>query len=189
MTILHSARLRFEPMCQAHYDGLRILNGDPDVMRFISGRPETPDETRASIARVEQRWQTLGHAWWCLIEPEVSEQRGEQRGELVGAGCIQHLGHDPANALEIGWRLRPDRWGRGYAIEAAERMARFAFDDLQAPLLRAICDPGNAASARVMEKLGMHVCGEETWHGRTVLACEIDRAAWQARGLAAEPDR
>ena len=39
MSILTSARLRFEPMQDAHYEGLRVLNGDPAVMRFISGQP------------------------------------------------------------------------------------------------------------------------------------------------------
>lgn len=173
MTILHSARLRFEPMNQAHYEGLRVLNGDPEVMRYITGQAETPEETRATIARVAGRWQTFGHAWWSLIEQET--------GELVGAGCIQRLGHELANPLEIGWRLRPDRWGRGYAIEAAERMARFAFDELDAPLLCAICDPDNARSAQVMERLGMQLRGEETWQERPVLFYEIGRAAWQAR--------
>lgn len=176
MTVLHSARLRFEPMCDAHYEGLRVLNGDPEVMRYISGKPETPEETRASIARVQARWDTLGYAWWSLIE--------EDSGELVGAGCIQHLGHDPANAHEIGWRLRPDRWGRGYAIEAAGRMARFAFDALDAPLLCAICDPANARSSRVIQKLGMRLRGEEVWHGQNALVYQIDHAAWAARGQA-----
>jgi len=141
-------------------------------MRYISGQPETPEETRASIARVAQRWNTLGHSWWSIFEHDS--------GELVGAGCIQHLGHDPANPHEIGWRLRPDRWGRSYAIEAAERMARFAFEQLEAPLLCAICDPDNLRSVGVMEKLGMHLRGEETWHGRQVLAYEVERATWQA---------
>lgn len=173
--ILHSERLRFEPMSDAHYAGLRVLNGDPEVMRYISGQPETPEQTRAVIARVQARWTAIGYSWWSLIE--------EHTDELVGAGCIQHLGHDPANDHEIGWRLRPDRWGRGYALEAAERMARFAFENLEAPLLCAICDPANARSARVMEKLGMRLRGHERWHDVPALAYQIDRAAWQARAL------
>ena len=181
MTILHSARLRFEPMAPAHYDGLRILNADPQVMRYISGQPETPEETRAAIARVGARWNTLGYSWWSLIERDTVE--------LVGAGCIQHLGHDPANPHEIGWRLRPDRWGRGYALEAAQRMARFAFEELKAPLLCAICDPANAPSRRVMEKLGMRFRGEEVWHARPALAYEIDLAAWQAQATRASAVR
>jgi RimJ/RimL family protein N-acetyltransferase len=173
MTILHTPRLRLEPIDDLHYAGLRVLNADPAVMRYISGQPETPDETRQVIERVKGRWRQHGYSWWSLIEPDS--------GELVGAGCIQHLGHDPANPHEIGWRLRPDRWGRGYALEAAQRMARFAFEDLEAPLLCAICDPANDASARVMQKLGMRYRGEEVWHARPALVYEIDSAAWGAR--------
>ena len=175
MTILHSARLRLEPMTDAHYAGLRVLNGDPEVMRHITGRPETPEDTRAVIARVKARWETIGYSWWSFIEQDT--------GELVGAGCIQHLVQDRANPHEIGWRLRPDRWGRGYAIEAAEQMARFAFEELGAPLLCAICDPANARSVRIMEKLGMGRRGEETWHARLTLVYEIGRAQWQAREI------
>jgi RimJ/RimL family protein N-acetyltransferase len=170
MTILTTERLRLEPMSAAHYEGLRALNSDPAVMRYITGAAETPEETRAVIARVQGRWQQFGYAWWSFIERES--------GELVGAGCIQHLGHDPANPHEIGWRLRRDQWGKGYAIEAARRMARFAFEDLDAPLLCAICDPDNAASERVMHKLGMRYTGLETWHQREVAVYRIDRAAW-----------
>ncbi len=180
MTVLHTARLRLEPMCPAHYEGLRVLNADPAVQRYISGRPETPDETLAMIERVQGRWQQLGHSWWSFIETET--------GELVGAGCIQHLGHDPANEHEIGWRLRPDRWGRGYASEAARRMAAFAFDELQAPSLAAICHPDNRDSARVMERLGMRYRGHETWHAQTVAVYDIGapvfaaaREAWAIR--------
>lgn len=103
MIVLGTARLRLEPICPAHYEGLRVLNADPAVQRYIAGRPETPAETAAMIERVQGRWKQFGYSWWSFIELET--------GELVGAGCIQHLGHDPANEHEIGWRLRPDCWG------------------------------------------------------------------------------
>ena len=172
MTVLATARLRLEPICPAHYAGLRVLNADPAVMRFISGCPETPEETTAMIERVQGRWREFGYSWWSFIE--------EETGELVGAGCIQHLGHDPANEHEIGWRLRPDRWGRGYATEAARRMAAFAFDDLGAPSLAAICHPDNADSAKVMRRLGMRYRGEEVWHAQTVSVYDISAQAFAA---------
>ena len=119
MTVLTTERLLLEPINPAHYEGLRALNSDPVVMRYITGAAETPEETRAVIERVQGRWRQFGYSWWSFLDRES--------GELVGAGCIQHLGHDPANPYEIGWRLRQDQWGKGYAIEAARRMARFAF--------------------------------------------------------------
>lgn len=174
MTILTSARLRLEPVCLDHYAGLRLLNADPQVVRFIGGKPETPEDTLAMIERVQGRWHRFGYSWWSFIE--------QASGELVGAGCIQHLGHDPANDHEIGWRLRPDRWGRGYATEAARRMAAFAFDDLQAPRLAAICDPANIDSARVMQRLGMQYRGEETWNAQVISVYELGAEAWRSAG-------
>lgn len=171
MTILLSERLRLEPIEHAHYDGLRLLNSDPEVMRYFTGRPETEEETRQMIDRVQGRWKQFGYSWWSIFE--------RASGELIGAGCIQHLAHDPANPHEIGWRLRPDYWGRGYALEAAQRMARFAFEDLQAPSLCAICDPPNERSARVMQRLGMRYRGLETWQAWEVSVYEIERAAWE----------
>jgi hypothetical protein len=56
MATLTSARLRYEPIGAQHYAGLHAMNADPDVMRYLLGRPETPDETRAMIARVQARW-------------------------------------------------------------------------------------------------------------------------------------
>ncbi|WP_292045348.1 GNAT family N-acetyltransferase [Massilia sp. UBA6681] len=172
MTILVTARLRLEPVCPAHYEGLRLLNADPAVQRYIAGRPETPEETAAMIERVQGRWRQFGHSWWSFIEQDT--------GELVGAGCIQHLGHDPANEHEIGWRLLPSRWGRGYATEAARRMAAFAFDDLEAPSLAAICHPENADSAKVMRRLGMRYRGIENWHAQTVAVYDIGADAFAA---------
>jgi len=172
MTVLHTARLRLEPICLEHYAGLRVLNADPLVQRYIAGRPETPEETAAMIERVQGRWREFGYSWWSFIEQET--------GELVGAGCIQHLGHIPSNEHEIGWRLRPDRWGRGYAGEAARRMASFAFDELKAPTLAAICHPDNADSAKVMRRLGMRYRGDEVWHGQTVSVYDITAPAFAA---------
>ena len=173
MTILSTARLRFEPFTEAHLDGLHAMNRDPEVQRYLLGRPETLDETLASIGRVRARWAAWGYGWWAFIEHAT--------GEVVGAGCIQHLGGERANPHEIGWRLRRDRWGMGLASEAARELVRHGFEEVQAPLLCAIRHPGNLASQRVMQKLGMQYAGLRDLHGEEVARHELARAAWQER--------
>ena len=59
MTILETARLRLEPIDERHFAGLQAMNSRPEVMRHISGRPETPEETRAMIAIVPGPWSGL----------------------------------------------------------------------------------------------------------------------------------
>ncbi|MDT9000634.1 GNAT family N-acetyltransferase [Paucibacter sp. APW11] len=173
MTILHTARLRLEPMSDAHLDGLAEMNADPEVARYISGKPETREDTQSAIERVKAKWAEWGYSWWSFIELES--------GLVVGAGCVQHLGKDKANPHELGWRLRRDRWGRGYAIEAALEMARFAFEDLHAPLVQAVCVPANTASSAVMLKLGMHYVGLQTWYEQEMATYELQAAAWRAQ--------
>ena len=173
MTILTTERLRLEPFADEHLAALNALGSDIEVMRYVGGSIESMDDTRAAIERVKARWAEWGDSWWVFLE------RGS--GELVGAGCIQHLGRDAAQPLEIGWRLRRDRWGRGLASEAARAMAAFAFDSLHAPLLRAVCHLDNAASAEVMKRLGMRYCGVERWYDMDCHAYEISADEWRAR--------
>jgi RimJ/RimL family protein N-acetyltransferase len=178
--VLHTPRLRLEPLNLGHLDGLLTVNGDAEVMRYISGQAETREEALAMIERVQARWAQYGFSWWGFID--------NTHGEFIGTGCVQHLGRDAANPLELGWRLRRDRWGQGYASEAARRMAAFAFDDLAAPLLCAVCDPANTASSNVMQRLGMRYTGQERWYDSECSVYRISREDWQVQ-VAAGPAR
>lgn len=173
---LKTVRLHLVPCNDEHLDGLSAMNSDPEVMRYITGRPETRAETHLMIERVKARWTRWGYSWWTIIE--------RQSGEIIGAGCIQNLRRDgtepdPNCPLEIGWRLRRDKWGHGFAIEAALAMANFAFTHLRADTLFAVCNSDNSASMRVMAKLGMHYRGLEDWYAQKVATYAITADEWQ----------
>ncbi len=176
MTILTTPRLRLEPLNESHLEELFVLNSDPEVMRYITGKPQTRDEALEMIELVKARWEKFGFSWWGFIELAS--------GELIGAGCIQYLGRDPANPLEIGWRLRQDKWGQGFASEAAQRMAAFAFETQGADLLCAVCHQENSASAKVMQRLGMHYRGVEKWYDMDTAVYEMTRGEWDAKPVA-----
>jgi RimJ/RimL family protein N-acetyltransferase len=181
MTILHTTRLRLEPFAEHHLDGLHEMNARPEVMQYITGQPQTRDQTAAGIARVQRAWAVLGTSWWALVA--LSD------GRIAGAGCIQYLRREEAapeeleqlriNPLEIGWRLHTDFWHQGLASEAAARMSRFAFEKLAAAELLAVRDPQNVRSARVMDRLGMRYRGLEHWYGTTLATHVLSREDWQ----------
>ncbi len=81
--------------------------------------------------------------------------------------------------LEIGWRVRRDKWRQGIAIEAARAMAQFAFARLRAEVLYAVCQPENKASMGVMVKLGMHYRGIEDWYGMKVTTYTLSAHQWR----------
>ncbi|WP_342238946.1 GNAT family N-acetyltransferase [Inquilinus sp. OTU3971] len=166
MTILYTPRLRLEPYAERHFAGLLVLNSDPMVMRYVDGTTDTAEDVRAGIARVQERWATQGFSWWAFLFAGSDE--------VIGAGCIQHIENDPAQPLEIGWRLRPDYWGQGLATEAARAMADFTFTTLGAPCLYGVADPRNAASIRVMQRLGMHNIGLERHYGAECAVWRLD---------------
>jgi RimJ/RimL family protein N-acetyltransferase len=170
MALLTTPRLRLEPLDDRHVAGLHEMNRDPVVMRYITGRPDTPEDTRRMIDRVKERWAELGYSWWGFMRQED--------GVLIGAGCIQHLARDPAGPLEVGWRLRQDAWGLGYASEAARHMVGWAFETLQPPLLCAVCHQDNAASATVMERVGMRFTGPGRWYEMDCKRYDISAQDW-----------
>lgn len=145
---LDTTRLRLEPYHDAHYAGLRVMESDPSVMRYINhGIVKTPEETWEGIRRVQARWDKYGFSWWTIIE-KASEA-------IVGAACLQYLANVEGAPLEIGWRLVPDHHGKGYATEAAKVIIDFAAERVGATYLVAVADPENVASQRVMQRLGM----------------------------------
>lgn len=172
MTIITTSRLRLEPINDEHFDGFYALNSDPAVMRYITGKADTREDTSAMIQRVKLRWTEFGFSWWSFLERDSNE--------IIGAGCIQHLGRDRENPLEIGWRLRRDKWGLGFASEAAQAMAMFAFATLGAETLTAVCHPENHNSSRVMTRLGMELRGQEVWCEMDTLVYEMTRDQWRA---------
>jgi [ribosomal protein S5]-alanine N-acetyltransferase len=112
-------------------------------------------------------------------------------GALIGNCGIRRKALGAPEA-DIGYEIDPAWWGRGYATEAAGAVMRFGFDQLGLHRISSWCIADNAASARVLEKLGMRLEGRlrETQHfkGRwwDLLLYGILESEW--RSGAARPD-
>ncbi|MFG6413516.1 GNAT family N-acetyltransferase [Roseateles sp. DC23W] len=180
MTTLLTPRLRLEPLNDSHLAALHEVNRDPVVMRYITGRPDTLQDTQLMIDRVTARWAEFGYSWWGFIRRD--------NGQLIGSGCIQHLNRDPAGPLETGWRLRQDAWGQGYANEAARHMVGWAFKTLQPQLICAVCDPQNTASSTVMARLGMAYTGTGRWYDMDCARYDVTALQWAASPVKARYD-
>ncbi|WNP36160.1 GNAT family N-acetyltransferase [Enterobacter kobei] len=147
---LETERLKLEPYKDSHYEGLRVMDNDPGVMRYINkGIVKTPEETWENIRRVQTRWQKYGFSWWAIRE--------KSSGAIIGAACLQHLANVEGAPLEIGWQLVPKQNGKGYATEAAKAIIDFASEQIGSTYLVAVAvaDSENIPSQRVMQRLGM----------------------------------
>lgn len=122
--------------------------GDADVMRFGEGV-----QTRKWVevwlqTALERYYKTWGFGPYAVVE--------KQTAEVIGyCGLFFFPDIDGQPEVEIGYRLARSAWGKAYATEAAAAVRDYAFTRLGMRRLIAMIDPGNTASIRVAEKIGM----------------------------------
>jgi RimJ/RimL family protein N-acetyltransferase len=130
---------------------VRHLN-TPSVMRWLGG---VQDEAtyNAAFDRIDGFQRDFGHTFW------IVERKSD--GALLGFCGLKRVNAPGGEALhgdfEIGWRLREDAWGQGYAKEAAIASLDLAFGRYGAAHVIAITVPGNADSQKLMRRLGMRL--------------------------------
>lgn len=162
-------RLRFREMASSDLDAMSSLLGDSDVMAFYP-TPMTREQSAAWIKRSQSRYAEDGHGLW-IIETHD--------GEFVGDCGITWQSYNGIAVREIGYHVRADLQGRGYASEAAEACVALAQREFGASLLTAIIHPENIASRRVAEHVGMtHIADDHAhpWIVRMVLGMQLDSA-------------
>jgi ribosomal-protein-alanine N-acetyltransferase len=109
----------------------------------------TRNETRVLISRMEEHHRGHGFGVWAVEAPGVAP--------FVGFLGLQRVGFEApfTPAVEIGWRLAPAFWGKGYATEGAKAALRLGFEDLNLDQIVSFTVPSNKASWAVMERIGM----------------------------------
>lgn len=150
MITLETERLLLRGWRDDDLDALAAMNADPEVMRYISdGSVRDREQSAAALRKAQENWEAHGYG---LFAVEVLRS-----GELAGwAGfAVPEFLPEVLPAMEIGWRLSRQCWGRGYASEAAAAALGFGFETIDTDRFLSIRHVDNARSARVMEKIGM----------------------------------
>lgn len=134
-----------------------------DLNRTIMARiadPITPDQARQRAHAMLSEWQAAEDSWLGLAIIENSTDA------FTGLSFFRVACYDN-QSVEIGYRLHPDYWGRGYATEAANCLIDdYLNDTLHVRKLIAYCVADNAPSIRVLEKLGFDREGCLRQHSR-----------------------
>jgi RimJ/RimL family protein N-acetyltransferase len=167
---LETARLILRPFAEGDWIGLQRAYGDPQVMRW-HGIDEPIDlaTTAFSVGRMAGHFAARGYGMFAIVERESDEVVGRV-GIMVHddwtAGPDRH---------EIGWTVQRDRWGRGYAPEAARAVLDWAWNVIDVPRIISITDVDNRRSQRVMEKIGLTPRGTGRWHDHDMVWYAADR--------------
>jgi RimJ/RimL family protein N-acetyltransferase len=142
------------------------MSADPEVMRYLgAGRTLDRAQSWGEIAVHIGHWGLRGYGQWALER--------KQDGASIGRAGLWNPPGWPG--LEVGWKLARHAWGQGYATEAGQAAIEWTWHTLDAPELISIIQPGNAASIRVAERLGMRRLRESTLQGQEVIIFGIER--------------
>jgi RimJ/RimL family protein N-acetyltransferase len=183
LTELRTARLRLRAWHDGDLGAFAALCADPVVMEYL--RPvDSRAASDAIAAQVRAHFDRHGFGFWIVERTDGAA--------VIGVVGLAHVGFVApfTPAIEIGWRLAPAQWGRGYAAEAAAAALDDGFGRLDLDEIVAFTVPANQRSQRLMARLGMTRDPEDDFdHPRVPpsdplrrhVLYRIRRAAW--RGL------
>jgi RimJ/RimL family protein N-acetyltransferase len=146
--VISTPRLVLREWRDSDVDGFAAMSGDPRVMEFF---PSLLDRGQvvAHIARCRAHFAEHGFGFLAIEVPGVAD--------FVGLCGVAHVRFQApfAPAVEIGWRVAYEHWGKGYATEAAKGVLDYGFQTLKLREIVAFAVVANTKSRRVMEKIGM----------------------------------
>ena len=156
--VLLTERLALRHLSASDVGTLYRMHSEPRVMRYVG---DGSVATRASTDAWAARWMSYygnypGLGLW------PAEARAN--GVVIGWFCLIYV---PGTAeIEVGYRLAPEAWGRGYATEGARAVVEYGFRDLGLVRIIGLTHPDNVASQRVLAKAGLADAGWGDYYGR-----------------------
>ncbi|MFD9124636.1 GNAT family N-acetyltransferase [Kitasatospora sp. NPDC059571] len=167
-------------------DGLHAVFGDAETARFLPFEPrdaeECADQIELYLEEAEKRPRTV-YRLAVTLRSDGRPADAPPVGQAV-------LGLDGDRAGTLGYALRRDLWGNGYAGEIVAMLCGLGFGRLRLHRLAARVDPANTASARVLTRAGFHLEGRirhdlflhGTWHDSDQFSLLEDEWVEEAAG-------
>ena len=150
--ILETERLALHRWTEADGEALAVILSDEEVVRHVDdGKPFSREKTMDFLRRMKAALEQNGFCRWKVVEKSSGETIGS-----CGFGRIAETGE-----IELGYLLRRSSWGSGYATEIAGAAALYGFENLGFREIIALTDLDNAASHKVLRKIGFAPRGVE----------------------------
>ena len=141
-----TARLELREFVAADFQAVHAYSSDPRVTRFLFFGPRDEESTAEYLEELLASQRELPRTRFELAVEELAS------GQLIGACDLSLV---ESNVVDLGYMLAAAQWGRGYATEIALKLIEAAFLELRAQRVISTVDVNNAASIRVLEKIGM----------------------------------
>ncbi|MEM7156637.1 MAG: GNAT family N-acetyltransferase [Myxococcota bacterium] len=139
-------------------DACFAIYRDEDVSRWLERPPfhSRSQAREANLRQLDHQARHPGLGWWPIVN--------RADAEIVGQAALMPI-PDAPDDLELGYHVARPWWGRGVATEVARGVLDYAAQHFPARRVIAVTRPHNAASRRVMEKIGLRFAGETVFKG------------------------
>lgn len=154
--VCETTRLILRQFTMDDLQSLVALHSDPEVSRFLGG-VKTPEQSRQRLLEWIAEYEEYGYSKWAVVLRTT--------GGMIGRCGLSLEEVEGTSDWELGWTFARAHWGHGYATEAATAVRHYSFDKLGLPRLISLIRPGNSASVRVAERLGMAYQRLVKWNG------------------------
>ncbi len=144
--ILETQRLLLREFMLQDLEELYRMNSDKQVMKYIGD-----GSTRTYTGQQEELQKLIG---FYVKNPGMGIWAVLLKEENIFAGAAGLVWYDKTDKVEVGYRLLPEHWGKGIAIEATLALLAYGFLVLGLNMIVSSAHPDNTASRRVMEKAG-----------------------------------
>ena len=149
---IETERLLLRELRATDLEGMFELDSNPLVHQYLGNKPiKTKAEAQKILASVLNQYTERGIGRWAVIH--------KQTGEFMGWSGLRLNTEYNMNGFtkyyDVGYRLIPKYWGKGYATESGKVAVNYAFTTLKLPELYATTEIGNQASHNALLKLGL----------------------------------
>lgn len=162
---IETARLVLRPHRLNDFEAVAAIWREPEIVRYISGKPSTREQSFARLLRYAGHWSLLGFGYWVIED----RQSGEFAGEAGFAEYHRDIEPPLEGMPELGWIVAPQWQDKGYATEAVQACLTWGGQHFTiGTKVSCIITPDNAASIRVAEKCGFQLREQTTYMGDVV---------------------
>ncbi|GAA3645044.1 GNAT family N-acetyltransferase [Flavivirga jejuensis] len=150
---IETERLILRELRMSDLDGMFELDSDPEVHRYLGNKPvKIKEESQKIIESVISQYNQHNIGRWAAIE--------KSSGDFIGWSGLKLNTEDTMNGysnfIDIGYRLIPRYWGKGYATESSFAALNYAFNSMKLKTVYGITEKENQASHNILLKVGLH---------------------------------
>jgi ribosomal-protein-alanine N-acetyltransferase len=189
--VLETDRLVLRRLTLEDIDAMSSFYADPVVRRFFPDGTLTREETLEELEWIlDVYYERYGYGLWATVERQTGDVIGRcgllpfkvVRATTQAGLALEDPDEQPTPddryEVEVAYLLARERWGQGFATEAATAIVAYGFEHLEVERLISLIDPDNHASASVAGRCGMTIDGEVEIDGDVIPLHAITRANW-----------